>query len=113
MTSVRPPHPREAMVWATVEPEGAPTGATPGSPTPTSHEEEAARAGRAEPKRAMTDRTAFTVVSRRGWTHRFSLRPLAPTRAGDGSVSYVLTGAPASDGRYRTWSVGCPGQSHR
>lgn len=103
MMSVRPLHPREAMVWATMKPEGTPTGATPGSLTLTSHEEEVTRAWTAELKQAMTDCTAFTVVSRRGWTHRFGLRPLAPTRAGDGSVSYALTSALAPDG---------PGERH-
>ncbi|MEV0501705.1 hypothetical protein AB0I84_29480 [Streptomyces spectabilis] len=100
MMSVRPRHPRKAMVWATMKPRDAPAGMTASSSlTLSSHELKVAQAWMAELKQALADCSEFTAVSQRGWTHRFSLQPLAPIKAGDDSVSYVLTNALAPDGK--------------
>ncbi|MFI8308969.1 hypothetical protein ACIF80_37400 [Streptomyces sp. NPDC085927] len=105
MMSVHPRHPRNAMVWATMKPQGAPADATPGSLTLTSHEDKAARAWMAELKQALSNCTEFTATSKRGWTHRFSVRPLPQVKAGDDSVNYVLTNALAPDGKGNVMTV--------
>lgn len=111
MTSVRPPHPRKAMVWTLTKPEGVPADVPSGSLTLTSHEEEAARTWMAELKRATTDCTRctrctrFTVVSRVGWSRRFSVRPVSTAEAGDESVSYLLVNALAPGGRGNIMTV--------
>ncbi|MFF5505889.1 hypothetical protein [Streptomyces roseolus] len=103
--SVRPLHPRKAMVWALMKPEGLPDNASSGSLTLTSHEEGTARTWMAELKRATTDCTRFTAVSQVGWTHRFSVRPVPAAEAGDESVSYLLVNALAPGGQGNIMTV--------
>ncbi|MFM9499890.1 hypothetical protein ACKI1Q_40705 [Streptomyces galilaeus] len=91
MMSVRPKHQRRAMVWATMKPNEAPPEAPPGSVTLTSHAVKDAEAWMAELKEALADCDQFTARSQRGWTHRFSVRPLSTAKAGDDSVTYLLT----------------------
>ncbi|MFG2640137.1 hypothetical protein ACGFYP_04045 [Streptomyces sp. NPDC048370] len=105
MMSVSPQHRRNGMVWATLKPQDAPADATPGSLTLTSHEDKAARAWMAQLKQALSDCTEFTATPERAWTHRFSVRPLASVKAGDDSVSYVLTNTLAPDGKGNVMSV--------
>ncbi|MEV6201372.1 hypothetical protein AB0M64_15505 [Streptomyces sp. NPDC051771] len=59
----------------------------------------------AELKRAATDCTRFTAVSRVGWTHRFTVRPVSTAEAGDESVSYLLVNALAPGGRGNIMTV--------
>ncbi|MBZ9644307.1 hypothetical protein [Streptomyces sp. PSKA30] len=99
MMSVRPKHPRQAMVWATIKANDAPSQETPGSVTLTSHTGQEAEAWMDELKEALTSCTTFTATSERGWTHRFTIRPLLPVTAGDDSVTYLLTNALAPDGK--------------
>ncbi|WP_327678659.1 hypothetical protein [Streptomyces sp. NBC_00467] len=91
MMSVRPRHPRKAMVWATLKPDEAPPEASPGSVVLSSHAVEDAVAWMAELKEALTDCAEFTAVSQRGWTFRFIVQSLPATKAGDDSATYVLT----------------------
>ncbi|MFJ2058192.1 hypothetical protein ACIOMM_19885 [Streptomyces sp. NPDC087908] len=105
MMSVRPLHPRKTMVWATMKPEGTPADVATGSLILSSHEEQAARTWMAELKRATTECTRFTAVSRVGWTHRFSVRPVPVAKAGDESVSYLLTNALAPEGKGNVMTV--------
>ncbi|WP_406858741.1 hypothetical protein ABZO31_00070 [Streptomyces sp. HUAS MG47] len=91
MMSVRPKHVRRAMVWATIKPDNAPPEATPGSLTLTSHAVEEAEAWMAEIRKALAGCSQFTATSERGWTHRFSVRPLPSAKVGDDSVTYLLT----------------------
>lgn len=98
-------HPRRAMVWALTKPEGVPADVPSGSLTLTRHEEEAARTWMAERKRATTDCTRCTVVSRVGWTRRFSVWPVSTAEAGDESVSYLLVNALAPGGRGNIMTV--------
>ncbi|MCX5557429.1 hypothetical protein [Streptomyces sp. NBC_00038] len=104
MMSVRPRYPRQAMVWATLRPDGAPEAATPGSVTLTSHRGDGAAAGMAELKEAAVNCTGFTATSQRGWTHRFIVTRLPQARVGDDAVSYLITNvkAPGGEGNVMT-----------
>ncbi|MEU9291848.1 hypothetical protein AB0D57_46450 [Streptomyces sp. NPDC048275] len=104
MMSVRPRHPRQAMVWATLRPDGAPSAATPGSVTLTSHRGNGAPAWMAELKKAVANCTSFTATSRRGWTYRFTVTSLPQVRVGDDAVSYLITNvmAPRGEGNVMT-----------
>ncbi|MGW1902262.1 hypothetical protein ACWCQB_33885 [Streptomyces hirsutus] len=105
MMSVRPKYPRQAMVWATMQPNDAPPGVTPGSVTLTSHAVKDAKAWMVELRQALTKCGQFTARSQRGWTHRFSVRPLSTAKAGDDSVTYLLTNALAPKGRGNVMTV--------
>lgn len=105
MMSVRPRHQRQAMVWATMKPDGASPRATPGSLTLSSHAVEDAEAWMAELRTALAGCTEFTATSRRGWTYRFSVRPLSTEEVGDGSVAYLLTNTLAPDGKGNVMTI--------
>lgn len=105
MMSVRPRHPRQSMVWATLRSEGPPQRATSGSVTLTSHLGEGATAWMAELKIAVTDCTDFVATSERGWTHRFRVRKLSPVNAGDDAVNYLITNVLSPNGRGNVMTV--------
>ncbi|KAF3463428.1 hypothetical protein [Streptomyces sp. Tu 3180] len=105
MMSVRPKHPRKAVVWATMKPDGAAPEAAPGSVTLTSHTGQDAETWMAELREALTECRGFTARSQRGWTHRFSVRPLAAARTGDDSVTYLLTNVLSPDGKGNVMTV--------
>ncbi|MFD3945524.1 hypothetical protein [Streptomyces sp. NPDC058579] len=105
MMSVRPKHQRRAMVWATVKPDSAPPEATPGSLTLTSHTLKDAEAWMAEIKNALVSCSQFKATSQAGWIHRFNVRPLSTAKAGDDTVTYLLTNILAPNGKGNVMTV--------
>ncbi|WP_344632825.1 sensor domain-containing protein [Streptomyces glaucosporus] len=105
MMSVRPEHPRRAMVWATLTADGAPADAPPGSLVLTSHTAGDARAWLDDLRKALSECEGFTATSRRGWTYRFTVKPLPPPDAGDESVAYVLTNTSDIGGKGNVMTV--------
>ncbi|MFI1486408.1 hypothetical protein [Streptomyces sp. NPDC020747] len=91
MMSVRPRLPRRAMVWATIEADGSPASAPPGTLTLTSHDGDTAAQWMAGLKRAVADCTRFTATSKRGWTYDFTVASVPLERMGDDVVGYRIT----------------------
>ncbi|WP_266754594.1 hypothetical protein [Streptomyces phaeochromogenes] len=91
MMSVRPRLPRQAMVWATIEADGAPASAPPGSVTLTSHDGDTAAQWMTALKRAVADCTRFTATSKRGWTYDFTVASVPLKRMGDDVVGYRIS----------------------
>ncbi|MGA5454395.1 hypothetical protein ACPCVO_48300 [Streptomyces umbrinus] len=91
MMSVRPRLPRRAMVWATIEADGAPASAPPGTLTLTSHDGDTAAQWMTGLKRAVADCTRFTATSKRGWTYDFTVASVPLERMGDDRVGYRIT----------------------
>ncbi|MGW0903154.1 hypothetical protein [Streptomyces sp. NPDC002853] len=96
MMNVRPKHPREAMVWATLD--GAHTPVR-GSLALSSFPGDEADAWMNELRAARTDCAEFTATSKRGWAFRFTVKPLPAVAAGDDSVAYILTNTQAPGGK--------------
>ncbi|MGI3225461.1 hypothetical protein OHU07_27845 [Streptomyces phaeochromogenes] len=91
MMSVSPRLPRRAMVWATIEADGAPASAPPGTLTLTSHGGDTAAQWMTGLKRAVADCTRFTATSKRGWTYEFTVASVPLERMGDDRVGYRIT----------------------
>ncbi|MGW1073913.1 hypothetical protein [Streptomyces sp. NPDC002537] len=89
--SVRPEHPRTAMVWATLQAEDAPPEADVSSVTLSSYADGGAKAWLGELRDALKKCDGFTASSELGWTNKFTVSPLHGVKAGDESVAYVLT----------------------
>ncbi|MEU6987331.1 hypothetical protein ABZ946_28520 [Streptomyces sp. NPDC046324] len=87
------------MVWATMKPDNAPSEATPGSLTLTSHTVKDAEAWMFEFREALATCSRFKATSQRGWIHRFKVRPISTAKAGDDSVTYLLTNILAPNGK--------------
>ncbi|MFF1713121.1 hypothetical protein [Streptomyces sp. NPDC058268] len=102
MMNVRPKHPREAMVWATLDGKDMPDR---GSLLLSSFAHDEASVWMSELKAARTDCTEFTATSKRGWAFQFTVKPLPPVSAGDDSVAYVLTNTRAPGGKGNSITV--------
>ncbi|MFF7211823.1 hypothetical protein ACFZAU_15030 [Streptomyces sp. NPDC008238] len=91
LMSVRPRHARKALVWEVLDGVRDGAGETSGSLALSSHTPAEALAWVADLKGALPGCARFQAMSAAGWDHGFSVKELAPVKAGDEAVAYLIT----------------------
>ncbi|MFJ8554843.1 hypothetical protein [Streptomyces sp. NPDC093676] len=105
MMSVRPRHPRTALVWEVLDGVRGAGGKTSGSVALSSHTTAEAQAWMADLAKALPHCGTFEATSAAGWDYTFTVQALAPVKAGDQSVSYLITNSTAPGGKGNVESV--------